>query len=889
MSLRWWEAFKELFTHEQADADLDRELRSHLEAEMEEQVEHGVPPDEARYAAKRALGNVPSIQEHTREAWRWGRLTTALRSFVTGLRHDLRHSLRSLRKEPAFTAAAVLALALGIGATTTIFSVIQNVLLDPYPMYSDVDRIVGVMIHDVARARPGGRDQYQTAEFLDYQSQATSFEDVIAGGYEDTLYTTAEGTEQFAGGLISGNNFSFMGVGAHIGRTITVEDARPGAPPVFVMSYKLWATRFGLDPSLIGRDFTLNGVPTTLIGVMPPRVSKLGVDLWRPVLLDRANPAMTNRFFKFQARLKPGVTIQRAEAEMNVLAERIAKNYPQNYPPRFTVQVKGIIDAVVGPFRKTLYTMAAAVGLLLLIACANVANMLLSRAAGREREMALRASLGASRLRLVRQLLVESLLLAFLGMIVGCLFSQLGITLLVRSMPEGLIPRESLIRLDRTVLAFSLVVAALTAIIFGLVPALQAAKRDLINPLRDAGKGTGGGFRRGRLSSGLVIAEIALSLVLLNSAGLLMRSFIKLQTAELGLDPENVLFVRIPNGTIRTAEAQHQLIAQALTRIRTLPGVVAASTTSGMPLFGGYDSELDIPGIPHDEKWLVDVELCGEDYFKTIGVRFLQGRDFSPDDINGNRKVAVVNHALVERHFNRLDPIGKVIALKLRNGDGAIEDQTFEIIGVVADAKNAGITQPPGPEAFVPDLATSTMFSRGIVVKTAPPPLTVVSSVKHEIWSVDRSVAISNADALTDYLKRFVYAEPRLGLFVFGAFAGIGLVLVILGVYSLIAYTVARQRREIGIRLAVGASRRDVLRMTVGMGVRWIGCGVAVGLLVSIAATRVLGSQLWEVSPTDPLTLTTVIAVIAIAGFIASYLPALRATRVDPLIVLRAE
>jgi predicted permease len=441
---------------------------------------------------------------------------------------------------------------------------------------------------------------------------------------------------------------------------------------------------------------------------------------------------------------------------------------------------------------------------------------------------------------------------------------------------------------DTTVLMFSLVVAALTAVLFGLAPALQVVRRDLVSPLRDAGKGSGG-FRGGRLSSALVIAEIALSLVLLHSAGLLMRSVIKLQTASLGLDPEHVLFLRVPVGPggSETA-AQQQFLAQALTRLRALPGVVAASTTTGFPVFGGFGSDFDIPGIAHDERWRADIELCSDGYFRTLGMRLLQGRDFTADDLNGHRQIAVVNRALVERHLKNVDPIGRVIALKLRNNEGQLENRAFQIVGVVDDARNKGITNPPGPEAFLPYSASSTR-GRGILVKTAGPPLALLSSVKREIWSIDRGVAISDAGAVTDYLRRFAYAEPRLGLFVFGAFAGIGLVLVILGVYSLIAYTVARQTREIGIRIAIGASRLQVLRMTLGMGVRWIGFGVAAGLLASLAASRVLTSQLWDVSPSDPLTLAAVVTVVVVSGFAASYVPAVRATRVDPMVALRYE
>ena len=777
----------------------------------------------------------------------------------------------------------------GIGAATTIFSVIQNVLLNPYPMYADVDRLVGVLIHDATSARPGGRDSYPVAEFLEYQSQATSFEDVIAGGFEDAVFTMGEGTEQFAGGLVSGNTFPFMGVSAVVGRTLTPDDARPGAAPVFVMSYKTWANRFGLDPSILGRTFIWNGVPRTLVGVMPPRVSKLGADVWRPVQLDRADPQLADRYFKFQARLKRGVTIDQAQAEMAAIAQRMAQVYPRNYPARFSVQVVNIIDSIVGPFRRTLYTMAAAVGLLLLIACANVANMLLSRAAGREREMALRASLGASRARLVRQLLVESLLLAILGLGVGCLFAQLGITLVVNAIPEGLIPRESLIRLDRTVLAFSLLLAAATAIVFGLAPAMQSANPDLIEPLKDSGKGTGGGFRRRRLSSALVVGEVAMSLVLLTCAGLLMRSFVKLQSTDLGFDPRNVLYVRVAMGVgpLKERETQQQFLTQALDRIRALPGVIAASTTTGFPVFGGYGIEFDIPGIPHAERWLGDLELCSDAYFRTLGVAVVQGRDFGRDDLTAARNVAVVNRTLVDRHLQNVNPIGRTVTFSVQRA-GRLEQRTVEIIGVVADVRNRGITEPTRPEVFVPYSAEA-IGGRGIVIRSAVPPLTLASAVKREIWGANRGVAVSDTGTLTDFLKRFAYAEPRLGLFVFSSFAVIGLVLVVIGVYGLIAYTVARQTREIGIRMAVGASRGDVLRMTMGLGLRWLGLGVSAGLAVSVAVTRVLASQLSDVSPTDPLTLASVVAVVSIAGLAATFLPALRATRVDPMVVLRYE
>jgi putative ABC transport system permease protein len=887
MSRRWLHALRELFTQDQRDADVARELQAHLDEDAAERVADGVRPDEARFAARRALGNVTAIRERTRDAWTWGRVTLVLRDLVTSPRQDLRFALRAFRKQPGFTAAAVLALALGIGATTTIYSVIQAVLIDPYPMYREVDRIVGPSVRDLASARPGGRTLMQLEELLDYREQATTLSETIAGHRgADVLWSTGQGTEQWTGGLTSGNTFSFMGVDAVVGRTLTLDDEKPGAAPVFVISHKLWASRFGLDPSVVNRVFTLNGVPTTLVGVMPPRVAKLGTEVWLPLRLDRADPAHQNRFFRLQGRLKPGVTVAEAEAEFNAIARRIASKYPKLYPEKFTIKLETLIDAIVGQFRTTLYTMAAAVALLLLIACTNVANMLLSRAAGREQEMAVRASLGASRTRLVRQLLVESLLLALAGAAIGWLIAAGGVAVLAQSMPDGMIPREAEIRLNPTVLLFSLGVAAATAIVFGLVPALQTAKRELTPGLRDAGKGTGGGFRRARLSHGLVVGEIALALVLLTSAGLLMRSFVKLQSADLGFDPETLLFVRVPNGdSLRTVEQQQAFLGAALTRIRALPGVAAATASIGVPPFGGYGDSFEIPGAPAERKRQARIDPVRDGYFDTVGGRLLRGRLLTADDVTGRRPVAVINARLAEQHFPGVDPIGRTLTLVVSRGG----NERWTIVGVVSDVRNQGVLEPAESGIFVPLSALAAPFGQVIIVRTAVPPNTLIPSVKRELWAVNPGVAISEAVPISEVLQRFQYAQPRLGLIVFGAFAAVGLVLVVFGVASVVAYTVARQRREIGIRVAIGASRGDVLRLTFGMGLRWLVYGVGIGVAASLAATRALASQLIDVSPTDPLTMALVVAVIAVTGLVASYLPARRALRIDPISVLRAE
>jgi len=800
---------------------------------------------------------------------------------------DLRYGMRGLARRPSFALLAVLNLALGIGAATTIFSVIQNVLLDPFP-YAEARRVAMIQIHDTTSSRPGGRSFFQLPEFLELESQNHVFEDVIGGTNEDVLMTTPDGTEQFTGGATTPNMFQVLAVPALLGRTLTPADAATGAAPVFVMSYKMWVGRYNRDPSILGRAFVLNGVSTTLVGVMPQRFTKLGADLWRPVVLNRADPAVNRQYFMFQAKLKPGVTLQQAAADADIITHRLAKLYPDNYPQQFTAIAVSWVDNIVGPFRATLYTLAAAVGLLLLIACSNVANMLLARAASREKEMAIRASMGASRSRLVRQLLVESLILAAGGVVAGCVFSFVGIKALVQLIPDGLIPREAIIRLNVPVLIFSLAVAALTAVLFGLLPALQTAKRDIVEPLKDSGKGVSGGFRGGRLRGALVIVEVALSLMLLAGAGLLMRSFVKLQTVDLGMNPNNVLVARLPlpRGQYTTAPEKQRFYRELLRRLHEVPGIEVATTMSSLPPYGGIGSEIEIAGKSSTEKWTSIFQLVSEGYFQTLGLRVQRGRPLSEADVNGARRVAVVNQTLVNRYFGHEDPIGRQIKFKLLASEPADGNPVFEIIGVVSDAKNQGIQDPPTPEAFIPYTVTG-RFERGIMARTHGDPATLVDRVKREVWAVDRGVAITLTGSLTGYLTQFSYATPRFSVVLLGVFAAVGLVLVAIGVYSVIAYTVAQQTHEIGIRMALGAAPVHVLRMVGLMGLRLVAVGTAIGLAASFVATRVIATELFATSQHDPVTLAAVVVTIALVGLAACYVPARRATRVDPLIALR--
>jgi putative ABC transport system permease protein len=806
---------------------------------------------------------------------------------MTWIVQDFRYALRGLRNQPSFAFLAILALALGIASTTTIFSAIYGILLNPFP-YTDANRIVDFYIHDTTASRPGGRSWFPATEFIEYNKHRELFDDVIGGGNEDVLYTTKDGTELFRGAYVTPNTFEFLGVPAQIGRTLMPDDARPGAPPVFVLSYKAWGKNFNFDPSVLNRDFMLNGVKTKLVGIMPVRFTKRGADIYRPAIPDAADE---NRWYLLQARMKPGVTMAQVAAQYDVIAHNVAQKYPKAYPKKFTVGVESYVDQVVGEFKKTLYTLAAAVGLLLLISCANVANLLLARAAAREKEIAIRAALGASRSRVVAQLLIESLLLALAGALVGCALAWAGIKVLVANIPDGAIPQEAVITLNPQVLLFSLTVAVVTALLFGLAPALQLAKRDVMDALRDSSKGNSGGFSRGALRNTLVVVEVALSLVLLAGAGLMMRTFVKLTTVDLGFNPENILVARLPlpKGPYDTADGKQRFFRPLLSRVSHLPGVVAATETSTLPPYGGIRSDIDIAGKTHTEKWQALFQLTSEGWAPTLGLRVLRGRFLNESDVNGARKYAVINQTFAQKFFGNDDPIGKNFKLKfMEEMKPPLQNPVFEIVGITADAKNQGIQEPILPEAFIPYTITGN-FQRGILVRTAGDPAAMLNTVRSEIWAVDRNVALTNTGTLTSFLRDFSYSGPRFTLILLGIFAGVGLMLVSLGVYSVIAYTVSRQTREIGIRMALGAERGHVLTMVLRMGLRLSIIGIVAGLIATAAVTRAITSQLWNVSPQDPLTLVSVVAVITFVGLIACYFPARRATQVDPMIALRYE
>src|SRR5712675_1735069 len=812
---------------------------------------------------------------------------------VDTLSRDIRFALRNLRKSPSFAIIAAITLALGIGASTAIFSVIENVLMEPFP-YTDAARLVSVQIHDTERNEPGGRGGYSGPEFLDYVEQNHVFDRVIANDGMDLLYRSGEGTERFDGSLITPGTFEFLGMPPLLGRVAQPADYEPGAAPIFVMRYKTWVTRFSADPKIINKTFVLNGNQCTLVGIMPPRFGWGDADMWIPQKPSRSAAQERNGFpvfWFFLGHLKPGVSIRQAESDVTVVAKNLAALYPKDYPKKFSVHIETLTDLVVGRFRTTLYIVLAAVGLLLLIGCGNVANLLLARATTREKEFAIRAALGAGRWRIVSQLLVESLLLAASGALLGIFIAWGGLKVLVTLIPKQIVPAEALIRLNVPVLLFTLAVAAVTAIVFGLAPALQVVRRDLNDPLRDSGKGTSGGAAHGRLRNAVVVLEVAVSLTLLVAAGLLMRSFVALRDVHLGLQPDHVFVVRLPlpEDRYKNADQLAGFFRPVLNRVKALPGVVEATETSTLPPYGGIPSDIEIPGKTHTEKWNALFQLCSEGYFPVLKIEFIDGRVFTEAEVEGKRKLAVVNQTFVHKYLGNENPMGQRVHIaQLEQFPDKLADPWFEIIGVVADVKNNGLQDPVQPEIWVPYTMTGS-GARGILVRTTQEPMTMMNAIRHEIWATDSNVALTFTGTLESFIASFSYAGPRFGFLLMSVFGAIGLVLVTIGVYSVLAYTTARRTHEIGIRMALGAESADVLGLVVKMGLRLVALGAGIGVIASLLLARVIATQLWGVSAYDPYTLGAVTVLLLATGIVACWVPARRASRVDPLVALRYE
>ncbi len=810
---------------------------------------------------------------------------------------DLRYGLRTLWKDRRFAAVAIFALALGIGATTVIFSVIDGVLIAPFP-YRNAERYVTFFIHDVTQPKGSRRLGLSVPEFTDFREQTHLFEDVIGFSGVDILYTSNGGTDFFNGCWVTGNISSSLGMKPLLGRPLSPADAVPAAPPVFGMTERLWAKRFNRDPKILGTAMILNGTPRTLVEILPPRFVLAGCDIWIPIYTGHATIENSDTgnyplYLMTSEHLKPGTSLQAAAADVDVVVRRLATVYPKDFPKQFTVQLMTVADYVVGDFKGMLLALMGAVLMLLLIACTNIANLLLSRATAREKEIAIRTSLGASRSRLIRQLLMESFLLSAAACVLGCFLAYFGVKELVARLPVDTLTPSISIEVNFRVLLFAAGIAVLTTLVCGLAPAIHAVHGALQSHLNGTGRGMSVGSRHGRLRAGLVIGEVALSVLLLAGAGLLMRSLLALQHVTLGFNPSNVLYANLalPNQRYNTSDQKTRFLRQILQRIKALPGVTAATVTFGLPPFGFPSSyEVTIPGKTHSQAWGAEFDLCDYDYFKTLGLPLMRGRLLSEADVASAAHVIVINQTLARDYFKDEDPIGQTIKFNVLDQVPDLpRDLYFEIIGIVSDMKNVGLRDAPQPQAFMPYSVTGVGTGRSIMVRTAVAPLSMLPAVRREIWAVDSNVALSESGTIESYLQRYGYAQPEFGLIALGTFAGIGLVLVIIGVFSVMAYSISLQTREIGVRMALGAQRSDILRMVLTAGAKLILAGIIIGLLASVGLTRFLASQIWGISATDPWTFAAVAVVIFVVGLAACAVPSRSATGVDPMVALRYE
>jgi putative ABC transport system permease protein len=810
---------------------------------------------------------------------------------------DLRYGARMLAKNPGFTTIAILTLALGIGANTAIFSVVNGVLLRPLP-YEDADRLVVIKEH-----RPDGRpSQVTPANFLDWRSQNTVFSEMAATFARPVNLTGATEAERITLSTVSASFFQLLGAQPALGRAFLPEEEQAGHAPVVIIGHGLWRRRFGAEPSVLGREITLDGRNYTVIGVAPPGfdwppgpVLPNKTEAWitplrlAPELSPQAEVTRMRGlgYLSAFARLKPGVSVAQAQAEMDTITARLRSQYPETNSARYNTVVP-LHTFIVGEVRTALWTLLGAVTGVLLIACANVANLLLARNAARQKELALRAALGASRSRLLRQLLVESLLLAAIGGALGACLASLGVELLP-SLSPGDLPRLAEVRLDARVFGFTLSLSLLTGLLFGLAPAWQMARVEVNATLNETGRGGGGGLRQSRLRGALIVSEVMLSLMLLTGAGLLFRSFINLQAVKPGFDPQQVLTLRVaPSGDrYQEIERRRAYYDQVIERLSALPGAQVVGAIDTLPLSIGRKAGYSIEGrppLPPDQRLSANYRIVSPDYFRALGIPIAQGRGFNAGDHANATDVIVINQTLARRDFPTEDPVGKRISFATNERGEPI---WFQIVGVAADVRSQDLKQEPEQDLFAPYSQTSPT-GLSFVIRSAVEPEQLAAAAREAVRRIDPQQPVTEVRAMEQMVYETI-AQPRFNLLLLGAFAGVALLLAAAGIYGVLSYTVTQRTQEIGVRMALGAQTGDVLRLIIGQGMKLALLGVGLGLAGALALTRWLESLLFGVSVRDPLTFALLALMLAAVALLACYAPARRAAKVDPTVALRQE
>ena len=868
---------KQLFSRRRLYNDLSEEIQEHLEEKIEELVAGGMSRKEATYAARREFGNVTLTEEDSRAVWRW----QSIEDFIV----DLRYALRMLRKNPGFTATAVLTLALGIGANTAVFTVVNGVLLQPMP-FPEPDRLFLVSFapqHGPFETGPSLSDH----DYLEFRDQDRLFEHLASFTGTRANLTGAGDPAQIPAANVTTDFFATLQVNSEIGRGFLAEEDQPGHDNVVVLSNKLWKERFGSDPQILGKTIRLDGISRTVIGIMPAGFGfPYDAEVWMPLAVG-IDPH--NSFARpVVGRLKIGVSRQQAQAALETFAQRLPLRPGENTGDRIA-QIIRLKELLVANIRQSLLVFAGSVGFVLLIACANVANLFLARAAGRGQEMALRNALGAGRWPLMRQLLTESTMVSLAGGAAGIFLAFWGVPALIALAPAGKIPRMEMIRIDGSVLAFTFGLSVITGVVFGLAPALQATRRDVRESLNQGGRSSTG--RHEGVRSALAISEIALALVLLTGAGLMLKSFLRLRAVNPGFQPENVMTmtVDLPDSAYRTAPQIQAFHMRTLAKLSSLPGVLAAGAVNLRPLGdvlirGDFQVE---GGQPLPPGYMVDKPCVSPGYFRAMGIRLLRGREFTEGDNATAPRVVIVSQSVARSLWPGRDPLGKRISME----DHPKSEDWLTIVGVVDDVKQQGLAKKSDPAIYQPYLQVTRPFFLNhmtFVAETASNPLGVAPGMRGVLREVDKDQPVQSI-ATMDNLIVATTAEPRFQARLLSVFAIMALALAIVGIYGVLAYSVAQRTHEIGVRMSLGAQTADVLRMLLRGALVLVGGGIVIGAAGALAVTRVLAKFLFDVKPSDPPTFAGVALTLVCAALAACYIPARRAMRVDPMVALRYE
>ncbi|HJT28270.1 MAG TPA: ABC transporter permease [Pyrinomonadaceae bacterium] len=879
--------------HLDHEAEIVEELGQHLEDVYQRSLRAGATEAEAKNAALQELATDDLLQKEMRrsqipfkESPVAGGPTNS--NFVADLMHDLRYAARLQRKNPGFTVVAVIALALGIGANTAIFSVVNTILLRPLP-YKDPERLV--MVWEDATKHGYPRDTPAAANFVDWRDQNQVFEG-MAAIYDTSFNLTGSGDpERLEGRSVSANMFSLLGVEPQIGRVFTAAEDQPGAQRVVLLSYALWQRRFGGDQKIVGQSLTLNGESYVVVGVMTARFQFPSSDdqVWVPIAFTQEDAGNRNRhYLQVLARLKPGVSLTQAQSEMSTIAARLQQQYPESNTD-LGAAVQPLHEHLVGDIKPALLVLLGAVGLVLLIACANVANLLLARAAVRQKEIAVRVALGARRWRLIRQFLTESVLLSTLGGLVGLAIAFGGLVLLKTFIPEN-ISQTREISIDLKVLGFTFLVSVATGLIFGLAPAVQAARFNQIDTLKEGGRDAATGGAGKRLRGLLVMAEVAISLVLLIGAGLLINSFLRLRNVDPGFRADNLLTMRVvlPDLKYETMDRRSVFYTDLINRVQSLAGVRSAAVTTNLPLYRqGNSISIGIegrPAPPPGQELIVVTRIVSPGYFDTMSIPLLQGRQLSEQDAKTTPRVVVISETMGRRYWPGEDAVGKRISLgRIRK-----PEDWFQVVGVVKDVRQFELTAEPRPQMYLTYRQAGFFDARDLVVKTDVDPASMAATVRNAVWEIDKDQPVSNIQTMEEILAGSI-ARQRFSMLLLAIFAAVALVLAGVGIYGVMSYSVAQRTHEIGIRMALGAQTGAVLKLAVGYGMKLVLAGLVIGLIAAFALTRVMSTLLFGVTATDPATFTLISLLLIAVAVIASYIPARRATRVNPIIALRYE